>query len=119
MDNREFFLGKAMVIQGENSFSFSSELYIPEHLKVAYDLDLLYVECRLCGNPVLWDRGKTRHLVHSSGIDTSLLDSECLILSEGCPKCRPDAGIYHLQVVRVAAISAEDILLLSAQKGNA
>lgn len=59
MDNREFFLGKAMVIQGENNFSLSEKLHIPEHLNVTYDLDLLYVECRLCGNPVLWDRRAT------------------------------------------------------------
>lgn len=119
MQHREFFLGKAMVIQGENSFSFSEELHSRDRSRIAYDLDLLYVECRLCGNPVLWDQGKTSHLIHSSGIDTTLLDSECLILSEGCPKCKPDAGTYHLQVVRVAALSAQDILLLSAQKGNA
>lgn len=119
MQNREFFLGKAMVIQGENNFSFSEKLHTQKLPEVAYDLDLLYVECRLCGNPVLWDKGKTSHLIQTSGIDVSMLDSECLILSEGCPQCKPDAGTYHLQMVRVAALSAQDILLLSAQKGNA
>ncbi|CAK7004163.1 MAG: hypothetical protein DELT_00159 [Desulfovibrio sp.] len=118
-DNREFYLGNAVVTQGEKGFSFSEDLRSKTRHAAAYDLDLLYVECRLCGNPVLWDKGKTSRLIQASGIDVSLLDSECLILADGCPQCKPESAMYRLQVVRLAAFSAQDLLLLTAHKGNA
>lgn len=118
MDNREFLFGTALVVQGGNGFSVSETPCPRKRPPATYDLDLLYVECRLCGNPVLWDHGKTSQLIQASGMDASLLDSECLILSEGCPQCNPDAGAYHLQVVRVAALSMRDIPLFAGE-GNA
>lgn len=118
MHNIEYCLGNAMVAMADNGFAIKKNIS-PAKPPAGYDLDLLYVECRFCGKPVLWEHGKTSTLINASGIDVGLLDEECLILSEGCPNCRPDIPSFHLQVVRVAALSAHDLLLLSAQRGNA
>ena len=116
--NREFCLGNAMVARAEDGFAVRENLDSPK-CPVGYDLDLLYVECRYCGKPVLWERGQTSVLVNASGIDTTLLDAECLILSDGCPQCRPESALFHLQMVRVTALSPQDILLLADTKGSA
>ncbi len=83
-----------------------------------YDPELLYVECRVCGKPVLWESGKTTELLASAGVDFTLLDSHCLILSDGCPTClpRPDDG-YILAVVRLAGIGVEESLRLLKSGG--
>lgn len=118
MNTIEYYLGNAMVVLADDGFSIKENLD-KSNPSVGYDLDLLYVECRNCGNPVLWRHGKTSMLVNASGIDTNLLDEECLILSEGCSRCRPQAPAFHLQVVRVAALSPQDIMLLCQHNGNA
>ena len=118
MHNIEFCLGNALVAQAEDGFSIKENLGSRKR-PVGYDLDLLYVECRFCGKPVLWEKGKTSMLVQASGIDTAQLDAECMILSEGCPNCKPETPLFHLQVVRVAALSPQDVLLLSDHRGNA
>ncbi len=87
--------------------------------KSAYDPELLYVECRFCGKPVLWEQGKTRLLITASGLDSDSLDEHCLILSDGCTACRPGNGHFQLHMVRLAVFSPQDILLLSDGKGNA
>jgi len=107
-----------MVAMAEDGFSIRENLS-SDKPQVGYDFDLLYVECRFCGKPVLWEKGKTRLLINASGIDTDLLDEECLILSEGCPNCRPGIPTFYLQVVRVAALTPQDVLLLSDHKGHA
>lgn len=114
----EYCLGNASVAAAEDGFIIRENLRYPAQ-PVCYDLDLLYVECRQCGKPVLWEKGKTSLLLHASGIDVTLLDSACMLLADGCPHCRPETSLFHLQVVRVAALSPQDILLLSAQRGNA
>lgn len=116
--NIEFCLGKAMVALAHNSVSIREN---PETgaRPSGYDLDLLYVECRMCGNPVLWEKGKTSLLVTASGLDTSVLDEECMLLSDGCPNCRPGTGQFHLQVVRVTALTPQDMLMLSDSRGSA
>lgn len=118
MNTIEYRLGNALVSQAEDGFSIREDLQSRPR-PASYDLDLLYVECRLCGKPVLWDKGKTGLLVRASGIDVTLLDAECMILSEGCPACRPQIALFHMQVVRVAALTAHDIMLLNENKGNA
>lgn len=118
MNGIEYRLGNAMVASAEDGFTVRENLRAPE-APVRYDLDLVYVECRLCGKPVLWEKGKTSLLLHTSGLDTDLVDEECMILSDGCPHCRPESSMFHLQVVRVAALSPQDILLLSVHRGNA
>ena len=83
-----------------------------------YDPELLYVECRVCGKPVLWDYGKTTELLFSAGVDFTLLDAHCLILSDGCPACqpRPQDG-YMLAVVRLAGLGVEEPLRLLKSGG--
>ncbi len=85
-----------------------------------YDPELLYVECRVCGKPVLWEFGKTTELLAAAGVDFTLLDAHCLILSEGCPVCRPrpEDG-YMLAVVRLAGIGVEESLRLLHSGGKA
>lgn len=116
--NIEFRLGKAMVALAHDSVTI---LENPEKAvrPSGYDLDLLYVECRMCGNPVLWEKGKTSLLVTASGMDTSALDEECMLLSDGCPNCRPETGQFHLQVVRVTSLAPQDVLILADSKGSA
>jgi hypothetical protein len=118
MNNVEYCLGTALAAAAGDGFSIRENLE-GRHPVVGYDLDLIYVECRFCGNPVLWEKGKTSLLLRASGIDTSLLDAECLILSEGCPQCRPGVSPLHLHVVRVTSITPQDALLLSMNKGHA
>ena len=83
-----------------------------------YDPELLYVECRVCGKPVLWESGKTTELLTSAGVDFTLLDAHCLILSDGCPTCRPrpDDG-YVLAVVRLAGLGVDESLRLLKSGG--
>lgn len=116
----EYCLGNATVTADDDGFSIREtvEGHTPD---TGYDLDLIYVECRFCGSPVLWEKGKTSHLLAASGIDTSLLDAECLILSDGCPKCRSDVSHFTLHVARMSSITPQDMLLLAMHtlKGHA
>lgn len=118
MNTVEYCLGNVTVALAEDGFSISENLARQKPV-IGYDLDLIYVECRLCGNPVLWENGKTSLLLRASGIDTTILDAECLILSEGCPHCRPGDSPFNLHVVRVTSLTPQDALLLSAFKGHA
>lgn len=118
MNNVEYCLGNVTVASAEDGFSIRENLDSRKPV-IGYDLDLIYVECRFCGKPVLWERGKTSVLLRASGIDTSLLDAECLILSDGCPNCRPGRSPFHLHVVRVTSLTPQDALLLSDFRGNA
>ncbi|MDR2161807.1 MAG: hypothetical protein LBO77_06695 [Desulfovibrio sp.] len=86
----------------------------------AYDPELLYVECRLCGKPVLWEPGKTTELLLAAGVDISRLDERCLILSEGCPTCRPHENHgFTLAVVRIAGLTPEEAAHMEKPGGNA
>ena len=84
-----------------------------------YHPELLYVECRLCGKPVLWEKGRTRAIVRASGMDMNLLDECCLILSDGCPQCRPGHSGFQLHMVRLTSLSTQDFLLMEDAKGSA
>ena len=116
--NIDYRLGKALFSQADNSISIRRDLNSGTR-HPGYDLDLLYVECRFCGKPVLWEHGKTSLLLHASGIDTSQLDAECMILSDGCPACQPVSPAFQLHVVRVAAFSSQDLMLIQDNKGSA
>lgn len=118
MNTVAYSLGNVTVALAEDGFSFCENLGKDTPV-MDYDLDLTYVECRLCGTPVLWKKGRTSQLLYASGVDTSMLDAECLILSEGCPHCRASGSPYPLQVVRVTSLTPQDALLLSAFKGRA
>lgn len=86
----------------------------------AYDPELLYVECRQCGNPVLWEPGKTTELLLAAGVDVSNLDERCMIMSEGCPLCVEDkTGGFTLAVVRLAGLTPEEAVYMSRPGGTA
>lgn len=88
--------------------------------KNGYDPEMLYVECHVCGKPVLWEAGKTTELLLAAGVDVGGLDERCLILSEGCPACSPPGTEgYTLAVVRVAGLTPEEALHMTKPGGNA
>jgi hypothetical protein len=84
-----------------------------------YDPELLYVECRLCGKPVLWEEGRTGAIIKAAGLDLGLLDESCLLLSDGCPACKPGRTGFQLHMVRLASLSPQDLLLLGDAQGRA
>jgi hypothetical protein len=91
-----------------------------EQLCAPYDPELLYVECRACGKPVLWEHGKTTELLLAAGVDIARLDERCLILSEGCPACRPhEEHGFTLAVLRIAGLTPEEAAYMEKPAGNA
>lgn len=88
--------------------------------QLAYDPELLYVECQACGKPVLWEAGKTTELLEAADIDMTALDNTCMLVSDGCPQCHPETWEgFNLSIVRLAGISIEDALHLLKPGGNA
>lgn len=86
----------------------------------AYDPEMIYVECRVCGRPVFWEAGHTTALLTQAGVDFSTLDERCLLLSEGCPVCRPEEDYgFSIAVVRIAGLTAEESVYMSKPAGNA
>jgi hypothetical protein len=86
----------------------------------AYDPELLYVECQICGKPVLWEAGRTTELLHAAGVDVSRLDERCMIVSAGCTACVPPTGEgYTLAVVRLAGLTPEEALHMTRPAGTA
>ncbi|MDR3175742.1 MAG: hypothetical protein LBU06_04340 [Desulfovibrio sp.] len=87
---------------------------------LGYDPEMLYVECHVCGKPVLWEVGRTTALLLAAGVDAGKLDERCMILSEGCPACSPDERDgYTLAVVRIAGLTPEEAAYMSLPGGNA
>lgn len=72
-----------------------------------FDPELLYVECAKCGRPVLWSPGDTTRILAWAGIDTTNLDEKCMIVSEGCPTCKPGQNSFNTQVVRLRKSQGE------------
>lgn len=66
-----------------------------------FDPELLYVECSQCGHPVLWKHGMTSKLLKLAKIDAASLDERCVIMSEGCPVCKPGVTSFTTQVIRL------------------
>lgn len=87
--------------------------------KNPYDPELIYVECRACGRPVLWEPGRTTALLAESNINPMSVDEHCLILSDGCRQCMPDAESFHLSIVRLSNISLSSLMLMQEPKGHA
>jgi len=77
-------------------------------MRNTFDPDLMYVECGECGNPILWEAGRTRQILELAGIDTKGLDERCCLISEGCPMCKPDASHFATQVVRLGREREEE-----------
>ena len=112
-------------IQG-NTFFDSLQTGLPEMLRRdagipgAYDPELLYVECQMCGKPVLWEPGKTTELLLAAGVDVSKLDERCMIVSAGCPACAPlSVEGYTLAVVRLAGLTPEEAVYMTRPGGTA
>lgn len=102
--------------------AFATELALskPASAKLSYDPELLYVECQVCGKPVLWEAGKTTELLEAADIDMHALDHACLLLSDGCPLCQPEEWEgFNLSIVRLAGIPIEDALHMLKPGGNA
>ena len=116
--NAAHLTGKSMILNREPDGDFAREARNKTRAK-AYDIDMLYVECRCCGKPVIWEQGRTRALIAASGIDMAFLDAHCLLLSDGCPVCAPESSHFQMHMVRLAAFSAQDIFMLGDAKGNA
>jgi hypothetical protein len=86
----------------------------------AYDPELLYVECHVCGKPVLWEPGRTTQLLLAAGVDLKSLDERCLLVSEGCPACHPEENYgFILTVVRIAGLTAEEAEYMARPAGSA
>jgi len=107
-------------------FSASIKNGMPENLRRdlgifgVYDPELLYVECQICGKPVLWEPGKTTELLLAAGVDVSRLDERCMIVSAGCPACAPYACEgYTLAVVRLAGLTPEEAVYMTRPGGTA
>ncbi|MDR2893156.1 MAG: hypothetical protein LBV80_08760 [Deltaproteobacteria bacterium] len=84
-----------------------------------YDPEMLYVECRKCGNPIMWEPGRTTAILARSCVSPALVDEHCMIISDGCRNCSPHADVFALSIVRLASISAQDLLLMHSTGGNA
>ena len=67
-----------------------------------YDPELMIVECVRCGRPVLWESGRSTAVLAGVGVDPLELDAHCLLLTDGCPFCRPrqEEG-FSVQVFRL------------------
>ena len=103
-----------------NLLSGGGLAYAPVTGRLAYDPELLYVECHVCGKPVLWEKGKTTELLLSAGVPLDNLDERCMIISEGCPVCTPlEREGYTLAVVRIAGLTPEEAAHMSRPGGTA
>lgn len=111
---------KKLLRQLEMSMPVAQLLDAPERAgKEPYDPELIYVECRACGRPVLWESGRTTALLTQSNINTLSVDEHCLILADGCRECSPASDSYHLSIVRLSNVSLNSFLLMQKPKGHA
>lgn len=84
-----------------------------------YDPELLYVECRGCGRPVVWEPGKTTTMLQEANINTMHLDAQCMLLADTCPSCQPGMQLINIQVVRLSTTTNEDLKHIEILKGKA
>ena len=84
-----------------------------------YDPELIYVECRVCGRPVLWEPGRTTALLAESNINPQSVDEHCLILADGCRECSPSSDGFNLSMVRLSNMSLNSLMLMQKPKGHA
>lgn len=73
-----------------------------------FDPEMLYVECEECGNPVLWEPGDTTRVLQEAGVDPRDLDERCVLLSKGCPSCRPEDTSFTTRLVRLERAADEN-----------
>ncbi|GFM32586.1 hypothetical protein LN040_14210 [Desulfovibrio subterraneus] len=87
-----------------------NELHRPRFIPdvTGFDPDLMYVECKHCSRPVLWNKGRTSEILQDVDIVRVELDSSCMILTHGCPRCTPGVTKFRLQVIRADEVYAEE-----------
>lgn len=73
-----------------------------------FDPDLMYVECKHCGRPVVWTKGRTSQVLQGADVEHLILDASCMILTHGCPRCVPGETRFRLQVVQVDDVYADE-----------
>ncbi|MFW5490347.1 MAG: hypothetical protein ACNI3A_18300 [Desulfovibrio sp.] len=66
-----------------------------------FDPELVYVECGECGEPIMWAPGTSTKVLCKAGLSRFEYDSSCMILSNGCPNCKPNTHNFSTQVVRL------------------
>lgn len=74
-----------------------------------FDPELLFVECTRCGRPVIWEQGRATELLSGAGLDGSLVDERCMILTDGCFTCAPELSAYETRVVRVRSLNRDPL----------
>ncbi len=74
----------------------------PQMPDPGFDPEMLFVECGKCGQPVLWEKGRSTEILAGAGIDALELDPHCLLITDGCPRCS-NGQRYNVQVFRVEA----------------
>lgn len=84
-----------------------------------YDPELMFVECARCGRPVVWGQGRATVTLHGLGVQAADLDEHCMIVTDGCAHCRPEADEYQLRVIRISEIVYRDLLHEGEPAGNA
>lgn len=87
--------------------------------KRSYDPEMLYVECKQCGRPILWEPGRTTSLLLQHHISPASVDESCLILSDGCRECHPEMDGFQLSIVRLSDLPLPALLLMQNPVGNA
>jgi hypothetical protein len=77
-----------------------AEQTLPGTVPQGYDPELLFVECKKCGAPVLWAQGQASQILASAGVDPLELDASCVLMSDGCPACSAQPQ-YTVQIYRI------------------
>ena len=68
-----------------------SESRYPDPLHKGFDPEMVYVQCGVCGAPVIWEQGKTSELFRTAGIDPLELGH----------------GMFSVQILRVTETPAQ------------
>ncbi len=76
---------------------------------MGFDPELLFVECSKCGNPIMWEKGRSTEILLTAGVDPLEIDAHCLLVSDGCPRCSRD-NVYHVQIYCVSEDNNTSIL---------
>ncbi|AAS94969.1 hypothetical protein [Nitratidesulfovibrio vulgaris] len=84
-----------------------------------FDPELMYAECARCGRPLLWEQGRSTLFVAGTGVAYGDLDMQCMIISDGCPRCQPERTGYRHRIVRVGSVEMHDALLDDGVGGTA
>ena len=83
-----------------------SESRYPDPLHKGFDPEMVYVQCGVCGAPVIWEQGKTSELFKTAGIDPLELDPTCILVTNGCPACSGH-GMFSVQIMRITETPAQ------------